>query len=172
MAETEIKLRRRIRNLIIFFMIALILSGVTAFPIETELAVLNQNISSFPDYFQTWINEVYLAVRSTNENFPFLSYGTDWLAFAHLVIAVVFIGPLKDPVRNIWVIQFGMISCLMVFPLALIAGPIRGIPFYWQLIDCSFGVIGLVLLYWCHRNILKLERIEAQPNNLNVGEIH
>ncbi|SCF41963.1 hypothetical protein [Micromonospora mirobrigensis] len=32
-------------------------------------------------------------------------YGTDWLAFAHLVLAVAFWGPLRDPVRNVWVVQ-------------------------------------------------------------------
>jgi hypothetical protein len=88
-----------------------------------------------------------------------MSYGTDLLAFAHLVIAVAFWGPLKDPVKNIWVIQFGMIACIMIFPLAFICGPIRNIPFYWQLIDCSFGAIGLIPLYICYKNILKLEQI-------------
>jgi hypothetical protein len=100
---------------------------------------------------------VYAAVKATNDSYPFISYGTDWLAFAHLVIAVVFIGPYKDPVKNIWVIQFGMIACLMVFPLALIAGPIREIPFYWQLIDCSFGIFGFLLLYRSYRYIKELE---------------
>lgn len=156
------KQRKQIRNLIILFIICLVLSGVTAFPIETELALLNDNITSFPIAFQVWINKVYLAVKSTNEQFPYLSYGTDWLAFAHLVIAVAFIGPLKDPVKNIWVMQFGMIACVMVFPLAFIAGPIRGIPFYWQLIDCSFGVFGFLLLYACYRKILGLEKMQQK----------
>ena len=162
--ESESKLRKRIRNLVILFIVALILSGVTAFPIESELAIAHSNISSFPEGLQNWISSVYLAVKSTNENFPYLSYGTDWLAFAHIVIAVAFIGPLRDPVKNIWVIQFGMISCIMVFPLAFIAGPIRGIPFYWQLIDCSFGVFGFALLYLCYRNILELEKIQTSKN--------
>jgi hypothetical protein len=78
------------------------------------------------------------------------------------VIAVAFIGPLKDPVKNIWVMQFGMIACVMVFPLAFIAGPIRGIPFYWQLIDCSFGVFGFLLLYVCYRKILGLEKMQEK----------
>ena len=156
----ENKLRIRIRNLIILFIIGIALSGITAFPIETELAIAYANISSFPAYLQDWLSSVYLAVKTTNENYPFLSYGTDWLAFAHLVIAVAFIGPLRDPVKNIWVIQFGMISCIMVFPLALIAGPIRGIPFYWQMIDCSFGVFGFALLYYCYKSILKLEKVQ------------
>ena len=162
MIDETAKLKTRIRRLLVFFIVALVLSGITAFPIETQLAVVNANDSSFPEHLQNWINTVYLAVKSTNANYPYLSYGTDWLAFAHLVIAVAFFGPLKDPVRNIWVIQFGMIACVMVFPLAFIAGPIRGIPFYWQLIDCSFGVFGFAILYLCYRNILKLEKVQVR----------
>jgi hypothetical protein len=88
-----------------------------------------------------------------------LSYGTDWLAYAHLVIAIAFIGPLRDPIKNIWVIQWGMICCLCVFPLAFIAGAVRGVPVYWQLVDCSLGVIGGILLYLCYRRIVKLRSI-------------
>jgi hypothetical protein len=85
-----------------------------------------------------------------------MAYGTDWLAFAHLVIAVAFWGPLRDPVRNVWVVQFGMIACLAVIPLALIAGPIRGIPVWWRLIDISFGVVGLVPLLFAYSGIRRL----------------
>lgn len=155
--RTEQELLRRIKHQITFFMVALILSGITAFPIETGLRILSRNMTSFSPGFQNWIGMVYTAVKNTNAHYPYLIYGTDWLAFAHIVIATAFIGPLKDPVRNIWVVQFGMIACVMVFPLALIAGPIRGIPFYWQLIDCSFGVFGLAVLYRCYANIRKLE---------------
>ncbi|WP_205589823.1 hypothetical protein [Mucilaginibacter celer] len=110
---------------------------------------------------QAWITQVYLAVKTTNQAYPYLAYGTDWLAFAHLVIALVFVGPLKDPVKNIWVIQFGMIACVMVFPLAFIAGPVRGIPVYWRLIDCCFGIFGIMPLYIVYRNIKKLESMAA-----------
>ncbi len=150
---------RKIRILIILFIIGLVLSGITAFPIETQLEIAVSHQDLLPDFVCAWLVGVYYAVKTTNANYPFISYGTDWLAFAHLVIAVVFIGPLKDPVRNIWVIQFGMIACVMVFPLALIVGPIREIPFYWQVIDCSFGVLGFILLYWCYRCIKKLEQL-------------
>ena len=34
--------------------------------------------------------------------YPLLAYGTDWLAFSHLVLAVVFLGAWRDPVRNRW----------------------------------------------------------------------
>lgn len=154
---TEKQLRSKIRIWIILFVVFLILSGITAFPLETELSFLTDHSSIFPEILRNWITIIYDAVRETNSQFPYLSYGTDWLAFAHIVIATVFIGPLLDPVKNVWVIQFGMIACVMVFPLAFIAGSIRHIPFYWQLIDCSFGVFGIIPLYIVYLLINKLE---------------
>lgn len=162
----EYKLRRVIRNMILFFICSLIISGVTAFPIESELRLAYENIERFPGFLQDWITKVYFGVKDTNEAYPFLAYGTDWLAFAHLVIAVAFIGPLRDPIKNILVIEFGMIASVMVFPLAFIAGPVRQIPFYWQLIDCSFGVVALILLFLCHRKINDLIRMRTSANTL------
>jgi hypothetical protein len=162
MKTTQQKLETRIKRWIGIFIVFLILSGITAFPIETELTFLLDHASSFPEFMQLWLSRIYNAVKETNTSHPYLFYGTDWLAFAHIVIATVFIGPLKDPVKNIWVIQFGMIACVMVFPLALIAGPIRHIPFYWQMIDCSFGVIGLIPLYITYKHIKQLENINLK----------
>ena len=150
----------KIRLCIWIIIIGLVLSGLTAFPLETELGIINSHISTTSP-FHPWINTVYNAVKITNNQFPYLSYGTDWLAFAHLVIAIVFIGPLKDPIKNIWVIEFAMIACVAIFPLAFIAGAIRGIPIYWRLIDCSFGVIGLIPLCYCRVNVKKLSRDEC-----------
>jgi hypothetical protein len=155
----EKSLRKRIRELLVFFIIAIALSGITAFPIETELAFLITIVSD-NSLLSGWVNNVYQGVKTTNENFPFIAYGTDWLAFAHLVIAVNFIGPLKDPVKNVWVLQFGIIACLCIIPLAFIAGEVRGIPVYWRLIDCSFGIFGLLPLLLCLKYIRNLEAIE------------
>jgi hypothetical protein len=159
--KTEPELRKKVKTWVIVFIIGLVLSGVTAFPIETELAWLANHASVFPEFMQGWISKVYLSVKITNQNYPYLAYGTDWLAFGHLVIAMAFVGPLKDPVKNIWVIEFGMIACVMVFPLAFIAGPIRGIPVYWRLIDCCFGIFGIMPLYIVYRDIKKLEAITS-----------
>jgi hypothetical protein len=156
---TEQQLRLKIKRWIITFIVFLILSGITAFPLEWELSILNDLSKNAPDFIKEWIGGVYMAIKNTNVKYPFMSYGTDWLAFAHLVIAVAFWGPLKDPVKNIWVIQFGMIACIMIFPLAFICGSIRNIPFYWQLIDCSFGAIGFIPLFICYKNILKIEQL-------------
>lgn len=48
-----------------------------------------------------------------------------------------------------------------IIPLALICGPIRGIPFFWTCVDMSFGVLGLVPLALAYRHI----RILALPNS-------
>ena len=147
----------RIRAMIVFFMIALALSGITAFPLETELHWLLGFRNAMPDALTAFIAKVYDALQYTNAHYPMLAYGYDWLAFAHIVIALFFIGPLRDPVKNIWVIEWGMIACVAIIPLAFIARPIRGIPLYWTLIDCSFGVFGIIPLYIVWRWIKKLE---------------
>jgi hypothetical protein len=93
-------LLHKIRLLIIFFMIALILSGVTAFPVETELRWLLNHPALVPNFAKEWLQNVYAALLETNAKYPMLAYGFDWLAFAHIVIAMAFIGPIKDPVKN------------------------------------------------------------------------
>ncbi len=153
-----------IRRWLLVFIIALVISGATAFFLETELNWIDGLLTGHPSGLQLWIHRVDEAIRTINLRYPYMSYGYDWLAFAHLVIAVVFYGAWKDPVRNQWIIQFGIIACCMIFPLALIAGSLRGIPFYWQLIDCSFGIIGLIPLTICYRAVKKWEQLHpAQP---------
>jgi hypothetical protein len=74
---------------------------------------------------------------------------------------------LKDPVKNIWVLEFGMIACVMVLPFAFIAGGLRGLPIWWRLIDCSFGVFGFIPLWICHRKAQQLEQI-TREDGLNI----
>lgn len=156
---------RRIRFLIVIFIVGLVLSGITAFPLQTELGWLVSLLHTSwlqpiadSSHLLSWVERVNEGLAATNAHYPFLAYGTDWLAFAHLVIAIAFIGPYLDPVRNKWVITFGLIACGGIIPLALIAGPIRGIPFVWRLIDCSFGVCGAVPLFLCDRLVTNMER--------------
>ena len=139
-------------------MITLFLSGLTAIPAETGLLFLSRCFA--PDtLIGGWIEKVYIGVSNTNHDYPFIAYGYDWLAFAHFVLAILFIGPLKDPVRNKWVIEFGMIACLLIIPFALIAGHFRGIPLWWRMIDCSFGLLGIIPLNICLQKIKELELI-------------
>lgn len=154
---------RRIRFWLAVFMAGLVGSGLTAFPLETELRWLAAALHAGPvlplaesSHLLAWIERVREAVCEMNARYPFLAYGTDWLAFAHLVIAVAFVGAYREPVRNKWLITFGMIACAGVVPLALIAGWVRGIPLGWRMIDCSFGVVGMIPLIMCRRSIRAL----------------
>lgn len=148
----------KVRVWLVLFVVGLVLSGVTAFPLRWEADLLVRVVHNVaaPGTLVTWIDRVREGLARTDQAYPFIAYGTDWLAFAHLVIAVAFWGPIRDPVRNIWVVQFGLIACAAVIPLALIAGPIRGIPWWWSLIDISFGVVGSVPLVFALRGIRRL----------------
>jgi hypothetical protein len=147
----------KIRLLIVFFMIALIVSGATAMPAETGLKWLMQYKDMMPQKMSDWLQTCYLALVDTNTKYPFLAYGYDWLAFAHYVIALSFMGVYRNPVKNIWVIEWQILCCIAVLPLALIAGPVRQIPVFHIAIDCCFGLLGIIPLLICRRWIKQLE---------------
>lgn len=151
-------LRRRIRFVTLLFIAGLVVSGATAIPLQWELDLTARalGIADFSSEKATagpakWLLKVRDALHETNTKYPFIAYGTDWLAFGHFVVALAFVGALRDPLRNIWLYPFGMMACVLVVPYALVFGALRGIPIGWRLIDCSFGVFGFVPLWLCHR---------------------
>lgn len=148
------------------FILGLVCSGLTAFPLQTELRWLVASGSRLglepQSQFMVWINQVKEALAVTGGRYPFLQYGTDWLGFGHFVIALAFAGAWRDPVRNQWLFTFGLLACAGVLPLALIAGEVRGIPFYWRLIDCSFGVLGAIPLSFCRYYVRRIEQAAAR----------
>ena len=159
--KREQTLRRRINLLTWLFIAGLFLSGVTAIPLQGELNLLVKFSGSNggSSEMARWFLRIRDALAQTQAEHAFLFYGTDWLAFAHIIIAVFFIGPFIDPVRNVWVIKAGLIACGLVVPPAIVCGAVRGIPVGWRLIDCSFGVIGAVPLYYCLRLTKTLEKL-------------
>ncbi len=149
------------------FIVGLVLSGVTAFPLLHELDLLARMLGIPADAppaslhgLHFWIATVRDGLRAVHASYPWLAYGTDWLAFGHLTIALFFLGPWREPVANAWVLKIGLLACAGVLPLALICGAIRGIPFYWRLIDCSFGVFGALPLLYC---LWLTKRLTSQP---------
>ncbi|MGV3630310.1 MAG: hypothetical protein ACO1O6_03850 [Bacteroidota bacterium] len=148
------KTKTNIQISLVFFITLLILSGITAFPVKTEIMYLGQIKRLFPQAIMEWSDEL---IRFISDTPDLLFYGTDWLAFAHIVISLFFIPVYRNPVRHQANLHVGMIACLAVFPLAFICGPIRGIPFAHQLIDCSFGVIGFAVLSLINRQINRLK---------------
>ena len=153
--------KRTIKSWLRFFIVSLFISGFTALPVEAELTYIIKHFP-FEGSIKGWLEQVLLGVQNTAKDYPFLFYGYDWLAFAHFVLAILFIGPLRDPVKNKWVIQFGVIACILIIPFALIAGHFRGMPLWWRLVDCSFGVIGSIPLFICLKNIHSLEIAEKE----------
>lgn len=157
------------RALMVFFIFGLVVSGVTAFPLLLELDLLSRLLgvgsATGPEGHTGlvfWILTVKFGLQHTYEQYPWIAYGTDWLAFGHLIIATFFIGPLINPLAGRSTIYTGIFACVAVIPLAMICGEVRGIPFYWRLVDCSFGVIGIVPLLYCLRLI---GRIEAERDH-------
>jgi len=162
----------RFRCVLGFFLLALILSGITAFPLEHELDMLasarglsHATPSDVHNGLDFWILTVRDGLRETYTHYPWVAYGTDWLAFAHIVIAIFFIGAFIDPVRNVWTLKAGLIACALVVPLALVCGAARQIPLTWRLIDCSFGVFGALPLLYCLRLTKKLEDIDTRASD-------
>ena len=168
-AVDRVETLRRCRVLLGLFMLGLIVSGITAFPLQREISAIaavrgldGASVADASNGFDHWILTVRDGLRDSYARHPWLAYGTDWLAFAHIVIAVFFIGPLVDPVRNVWVLQAGIIACGLVILLALICGAVRQIPLGWRLIDCSFGVLGALPLYYCLRLTRTLEDLDPE----------
>src|SRR5437867_7086364 len=155
---------RKLRWVLSLFIVALIMSGITAFPLKSEMehiAAIRGLEHVAPaeagNGFDRWMLTVRDGLRESYAKYPWLAYGTDWLAFAHVAIAVFFIGALIDPVRNLWILKAGIIACALVIPLALICGAVRQIPLGWRLIDCSFGVFGVIPLLYSLRLTKSLE---------------
>jgi hypothetical protein len=168
-SEEPARLLRRFRVVLGFFIFGLVISGVTAFPLLWEMDLLvsmlgleSENGARVWGGFGGWIRTVHAGLREMYSVHPWIAYGTDWLGFAHIAIAVFFYGPWKDPVRNIWVLRAGLIACALIVPLALICGEVRGIPLGWRMIDCSFGVIGALPLWYCVRLTRRIEGLGAR----------
>ena len=154
MSRRESILRKRIYALTSLMIVGLVIGGVTAIPLKTEVDLLARAFNVTDD---SWLASVREAFGAVDAKYPFLFYGTDWLAFAHIVIAVAFVGALRHPIRNRWLFDFGLIACAMVIPYALIMGAVREIPIWWRVIDCAFGILGAVPMLLCRRYVRELE---------------
>lgn len=148
----------------------LVLSGLTAIPLRLEVdagaALLGEDFRAgglIPDGPSAWLRTIRAAVVDSDERAPLLLYGTDWLAFGHLIIALAFVGAWRDPVGNRWLYQFGMAACALVPLWALVFGELRGIPLWWRAIDSMFGIVGFLPAWLCHRSTGEIERELGSP---------
>src|SRR5438270_5483863 len=97
----------RYRMVLGIFIVGLVLSGISALPLQWELSLLDRWFGghgyggSRSNYIglSDFISNVHSGITQTYARFPFFGYGTDWLAFGHFVIAALFILPFIDPIR-------------------------------------------------------------------------
>ena len=82
LATTRQKLERRFRIVLAFFMLALVLSGVTAFPLLSEFRLLAETLGVSPEVRQQhseglryWIGYVHEGLEESYEKYPFLAFG-------------------------------------------------------------------------------------------------
>jgi hypothetical protein len=160
----------RFRVALIVFIAGLLLSGITAFPLLAEMRLLTgwlglgEAISPAGHAgLDFWILTVRFGLEDMHARYPWIAYGTDWLAFGHIMIALFFIGPLIRPAESRANLYAGIAACILVIPLALICGEIRGIPLYWRLIDCSFGVFGILPLLYCLKQLRHVASATLHP---------
>ncbi len=158
------KIKRRIRVLLILFVLGLAFGCHIVLFVTPELALLNNMLgpgTRMGQYFpnlSAWINHLYEGITETYSKYPFVAYCMDWLAFAQLAFIIFFIGAIIDPLRNIWIIKSGMVICVMHILLAFGGGSFRGVPLFWQLLDSTFGILGLIVLYLAYKSIKYLEK--------------
>lgn len=140
-------------------MAGLVIAGATAFfiPWGVDLIVTH---SPLPKWINqtAWLNYVLNGVIQIDKSFDFIWYGTDWMAFAHLLFAILFYGLYKDPIRNKWLVSFGLIACVAIAPIAIGFGHLRGIPLIWQFLDMAFGVIAGAFLLRIKSLIQSIEK--------------
>lgn len=167
-ASAAVRELRWIRAMLVIVILGLLAAGITAFPLNAEVSFVAGllhagGVEAWLPALVEWIDRVHEALVVTGAEYPFLAYGTDWLAYAHIMIAIAFLGPLVNPVRNIWIVQWGVIMCLAIVPTVLIAGAVRGIPWGWQLVDSSFAVGAAIPLVIAWRLIRRREARLAAP---------
>ena len=158
-APKDVRIRRKIRAAIIITIIGLLLNGISAIPLKHELNILLSKPDALPKFLRDWWMYVDKGLTETNNNYPFMRYGFDWLAFAHVLIAIAFIGPLKDPIKNQWIIIWGMIASLLSIVMAFGWERMRGIPVWWSCIDAAIALAAFIILLICNKWIQDLKRV-------------
>ncbi len=160
--QTERIGRARVMLAIVSF--GLFMSGVTIWPASWELTTIVDLLWGNAEPTGTlhrFLVGTIDALEMLAADYPFMLYGYDWLAFAHIVLAILFAGAIRDPVRNLWVIQFGIICCILVPVLAGVFVPIRGLPLFWFWIDFAFAPGAALPLLVAWRDVRRIERERA-----------
>ncbi|MEM6820651.1 MAG: hypothetical protein AAF558_01745 [Verrucomicrobiota bacterium] len=137
----------------------LLFSGVTVWPAIPELKFIVYLIwgDTIPsNELHRFLLQIINSLEIVQKGHSPILYGYDWLAFAHICLAILFAGAIRDPVRNIWIIQCGLIMCALIPVLAGICIPLRGIPWFWFFVDFSFAPAGAIPLYIALKDVMRV----------------
>lgn len=151
----------RAKWMLYFVAFGLFISGVTVWPAIPELKLglkILEPTGGLTAPLQEFVKKIITGLEGVERDFPQLMYGYDWLAFAHICLAILFVGAARDPVRNKWIVQCGLIMCALIPILALICIPIRQIPWFWFCFDFAFAPAAAIPLYIALRDIKRAER--------------
>lgn len=156
----------RIRLCLALVIAGLVVSGASAFcPIRETKWLLEQLASTIHFGAGTplseWLLGVHRALIAALTTAPFLAYETDREGLSRILLGLLFLGPYRDPDRNRWVIDFGLLSCAAMVGLAFIAGPIRSIPVPWRWVDAGLAVLCAIPLLLCRHYLHLLEHIAS-----------
>jgi hypothetical protein len=154
----DLKLARLMIGIVVF---GLFVSAVTIWPAVPELKFavrLAWGDGEPTGTLHKFVLEAIKGLEDVGARYPFMLYAHDWLAFAHIVLAILFAGAMRDPVRNIWIVQCGLIMCALVPVLAAICIPLRQLPSCWFLIDFAFAPAAALPLWLALRAIRRLEK--------------
>jgi hypothetical protein len=154
---TNLKRAKLMLTIVVF---GLLVSGVTVWPAVSELKLAVSIVWGDAEpsgVLHRFVLRAIEGLESVEAQYPFMLYAHDWLAFAHIVLAILFAGAIRDPVRNVWVVHCGLIMCALVPVLAGICIPIRGLPLRWFWIDFAFAPAAGVPLWIALRDIRRAE---------------
>ena len=153
----DLKRAKWMLGIIVF---GLVVSGITVWPAVPELKMAVRIVwgdGESAGVLHNFVLQAIEGLESVEANYPFMLYAHDWLAFAHIVLAILFAGAIRDPVRNVWIVQCGLIMCVLVPVLAGICIPIRGLPMVWFLVDFAFAPAAALPLWIALRDIRRTE---------------
>ena len=140
----------------------LLVSGITVWPAVPELKMAVQLVwgdAAPSGTLHGFVLQAIVGLEVMQKDYPFMLYAHDWLAFAHIVLAILFAGAIRDPIRNVWIVQCGLIMCALIPVLAGICIPLRGIPWIWFCFDFAFAPAAALPLWIALRDIRRAEAI-------------
>ena len=151
---------RRAKIMLGVVVFGLLMSGITVWPAVPELKMAVHLVwgDAVPSgTLHDFVLRAIIGLETVQKDYPFMLYAHDWLAFAHIVLAILFAGAIRDPLRNVWIVQCGLVMCALVPVLAGICIPLRGIPYIWFLFDFAFAPAAAGPLWIALRDIRRAE---------------